>query len=65
MRWDFWEFMLLVMSMEIPLLIAPEVSESAARWLPIGKSHFHQLAILVLTAIFVYGLVWFATHPSP
>lgn len=65
MRLDFWEFMLLVMSLEIPLLIAAELFPSTKTRLPIGRSHFNQLAILVLGAIFVYGVFWFAAHAAP
>lgn len=65
MRWDFWEVMLLFLSFEIPLLILPELIPAAERWLPIGRSHFNQLAILALTATFVYGLFWFAAHAAP
>lgn len=65
MRADFWEFMLLIMSLEIPLLIAAEVIPGASRWLPIGKSHFHQLAILVLSGTFLYGVFWFVAHAAP
>jgi hypothetical protein len=65
MRWDFWEFMILFLSLEIPLVIAAELSPTAARWLPIGKSHFRQLATLALTATFIYGLFVFAVRAAP
>lgn len=54
--------MLLSMSFEIPLVIAAEVSPAAGRWLPIGGSHFRQLAILALSATFAYGVFWSAAH---
>jgi hypothetical protein len=62
MRWDFWELMLLFLSFEIPLSIAPLVMPASERWLPLGRTHFNQLAILALTATFLYAVIAFVAH---